>query len=210
MIQMAMKTDSSELAELERTIEHLRKRVQILRRNNIDRAEVKFISEWLMDLYYLRNNHPDYRQKEKPNRSANKKDILLSDASWMNVVARTEFMDPFDVGSKIVISPLVAELMDGLTTMEWEAVSMVWLSGLGPTAAGRYMGCTPKNVSTYLIRAKNKMLAKYNNVSQMVLDEFDDPPVIRRTRSKSVSVKSMELAPAVDCLNQLTMFGKDE
>jgi len=201
---MAMTTDSSELVELEKTIEHLRERVQLLRSKKIDPAKVQFLNEWLMDLYYLRNNHPSYCPTKKPNRWANKKEILLNDASWMNMAARTEFMDPFNVVDKKEISPLVAELMDGLTTMEWEAVSMVWLSGLGPTEAGEYMGCTPNNVSTYLIRAKSKMLAKHDNVSQMVLVAFDAPPVTRRTRSKSV--KSREPVSSVDSMNQLAMF----
>ena len=206
MTQMTITTSSPELVELEETIEHLRERVQILRSKKTDPAKVQFLNEWLMDLYYLRNNHPAYRPTKKSKGWANKKEILLSDFSIMNMAARTEFMDPFDVIDKKETSPLVVELMDGLTTMEWEAVSMVWLSGLGPTEAGEYMGCTPKNVSTYLIRAKNKMLAKYNNASQMVLVAFDAPPVTRRTRPKSVPVKSMELASTGNALKQLAMF----
>ncbi|SPF52486.1 DNA-directed RNA polymerase specialized sigma subunit, sigma24 (fragment) [Candidatus Desulfosporosinus infrequens] len=125
-------------------------------------------------------------------KSKNDDNNLLIDPDFMEIAAKTEFMDPFENSTEWKESATVRELLDGLTYMEHEAVTMVWLNGLGPTEAAFHIGCSVRNVSTYLIRARTKMIAKLNNSSQMVLFGFDIPPTVRRHRSKVSSTSKLK------------------
>jgi predicted DNA-binding protein (UPF0251 family) len=177
----------SDFEQLELAITNLRERQNELKKEANDPKQKHFITEWLIDLYIIRKYYPEYKPspKKKDHSKPNHDDaILFSDPTLINVAARTEFEDPFEKDTKHRESALVRELMDDLTTMEYEAVTMVWLNGLGPTEAAQYMGCTARNVSTYLSRAQAKMRNRYHSSSQMVLSGFDLPPTGRRHRSK--------------------------
>jgi predicted DNA-binding protein (UPF0251 family) len=181
---------ASELDELERAIANLRECQSKLKKEAYDPKKAQFIKEWLIDLYISRKRHPDYKPDPKklmPYKSKIDDDILLKDPDLMDTAARTDFVDPFENSTEWKESATVRELLDGLTLMEYEAVIMVWLNGLGPTKAGYHMGCSARNVSTYLIRARTKMIAKLKNSSQLVLAGFDIPPTVRRHRNKGSS-----------------------
>lgn len=205
---------ASELEELETAIAYLRECQSELKKEANDPQKAQFIKEWLIDLYTIRKHHPEYKKTDPKVRMKYKMkkddDILLIDPDLINIKARTEFSDPFEMSTEWQESAVVRELMDGLTLMEYEAVTMCWLNGLGPTEAAHYMGCSTRNVSTYLIRARTKMIAKYRNSSQMVLSGFDFPPTIRRHRSKdnkaSSSSNTSEISPKEMKRTQLTFF----
>ncbi|AFM40398.1 DNA-directed RNA polymerase specialized sigma subunit, sigma24 [Desulfosporosinus acidiphilus SJ4] len=177
---------ASGLDELEIAINYLRQCQSDLKRQPYDLQRAQLIKEWLIDLYILRKHHPEYKPDlEKRVHYQNTNDeILLSDPELINVKAKIEFLDPFEMKDEWHESAMVRELMDGLTIMEYEAVTMCWLNGLGPTEAAQYMGCSARNISTYLIRARTKMVAKYLNSSQMVLSGFDVPPTVRSHHHK--------------------------
>ncbi|MCB8818659.1 RNA polymerase sigma factor [Desulfosporosinus shakirovi] len=200
---------ASELDELEMAIANLRDCQTELKKEAYDPKRAQFIKEWLIDLYTIRNHHPEYTPEPKKRMAYKMKsddEILLSDPDLMNIAARTEFIDPFDNNKEWQESAMVQELLDGLTIMEHEAVSMVWLHGLGPTEAAYYMSCSARNVSTYLIRARTKMIAKLQNSSQMVLSGFDIPPTVRRHRSKNLSKPRPNQTETVQERSQLTLF----
>lgn len=198
----------SELEELEMAIANLRECQNKMKKEAYDPKKAQLIKEWLIDLYISRKRHPDYKPEPKK-LMANKTydgDILLEDPDLIDTVARTDFVDPFETfenSSEWKESATVRELLDGLTLMEYEAVIMVWLNGLGPTKAGYHMGCSARNVSTYLIRARAKMIAKLNSSSQMVLSGFDIPPTVRRHRKDSSTSKAKQKAKEHP---QLTLF----
>jgi len=203
---------ASELDELEMAIVNLRQYQSELKKEVYDPQKAQFIKEWLIDLYTIRRNHPAYKTDPKVRMKYKTKkeyDILLIDPVELSkhIAAKTDFLDPFEVSSEWQESAVVRELMDGLTPMEFEAVTMCWLNCLGPTEAARYMGCTARNVSTYLIRARTKMIAKYHNSSQMVLSGFDFPPTVRKYGSKNwKGANTSAITQAEKQRTQLTMF----
>lgn len=197
---------ASELDELEMAIANLRECQTELKKEAYDPQKAQFIKEWLIDLYTIRKHHPEYKagpKKRMQYKMKNCEDILLSDPDLMDIAAMTDFIDPFEISTEWNESATVRELLDGLTLMEHEAVTMVWLNGLGPTEAAYYMGCSVRNVSTYLIRARTKMIAKFHNSAQMVLSGFDVPPTVRMHRSKDSNISKPE---KVNERSQLTLF----
>ncbi|WP_088186351.1 hypothetical protein [Desulfosporosinus sp. FKA] len=201
----------SELDELEKAIIYLRQCQSDLKKQAYDPQRAQFVKEWLIDLYILRKHHPGYKPDlEKRRHYQNTGDeILLSDPELINVTAKTEFLDPFEIKDDWQESAMVRELMDGLTIMEYEAVSMCWLNGLGPTEAAHYMGCSARNVSTYLIRARTKMIAKYHKSAQMVLSGFDVPPTVRNhqgKKNKDSDKRSLSQLKLAKQRTQLTLF----
>lgn len=173
----------SELEELETAITYLRARQKQLKEGPKDPQKAQFIKEWLIDLYIIRKNHPEYISGTHNKTSMN--DDVIIDSDLVNKTAKTDFIDPFEMSLEYQDSAIVRELLDGLTVMEHEAVKMCWLNGLGPTEAAYWMGCSARNVSTYLIRARTKMIEKYQSFSQMVLVGFDVPPTVRKRRIKN-------------------------
>ncbi|HVJ49389.1 hypothetical protein [Desulfitobacterium sp.] len=202
---------NSDLEDVEKAIKDLRKKQlglkvqKKLKSDKYDPVKAKFVKEWLKDLYYIRNHYPGYKPQLSKSYSSqhSKEEILFDDPALLDLAAKTDFNDPFEFVEQNT-SERVIELMDDLSANEWEAVTMVWLHGLGPTEAGKYMNCTAKNVSTYLLRARAKMLKKIETpAKQMVISGFDLPPTIHRKRT----VKACEISKKTEVsFEQLAIF----
>ncbi|WP_434510128.1 RNA polymerase sigma factor [Desulfitobacterium sp. AusDCA] len=200
------------LAELEKAIYQLRQQQQdlkALKKNdpeNYDASEAKFLGEWLKDLYYQRNHNPCFKPISHRPMYSSKQEILFSDPVLQDVTAISEFKDPFENENEAQ-SELIIELMEELTLMEWEAVTMVWIQRLGPTEASRYMNCSVNNVSTYLLRARSKMLKKLKSPEkQMVMLDIVVPPDNKRKRTVKVRKTVKQIQGQSKSFEQLALF----